>query len=287
MQLKAMVHIAVPRIPAWVGLLALCAALVLTVGAGVLPERWQDPALFLGVGLAFGSVGGILFSVLTGARPDWQGVATVTGMILGVIPVIGLIMSPRLQHPPDATPVSVTRAAAPSSHLTAAMAFPQRTQRQPHLETQSQAGARAAPDRDTLESVLTKVTDILNNAHTSALQILSHAPEGIQRDPEGFKSQVQSVARDLESARSSLDRIAANPDFRGQLATIVGDTSALDALISALRNFGDSLDKGDPADLQQSRNLLRSQSASTSAWIVQCNRRIRTALATEKAASGA
>src|SRR5215469_435037 len=148
MQLKAMVHIAVPRIPAWVGLLALCAALVLTVGAGVLPERWQDPALFLGVGLAFGSVGGILFSVLTGARPDWQGVATVTGMILGVIPVIGLIMSPRLQHPPDATPVSVTRAAAPSSHLTAAMAFPQRTQERPHLETQSQAGAQAAPDRD-------------------------------------------------------------------------------------------------------------------------------------------
>jgi hypothetical protein len=65
--------IPIPTIPAWVGFVALAFALLLSGAASALPARWQEFALYTGVGLAFAALGGIVFGVLTAARPDWQG----------------------------------------------------------------------------------------------------------------------------------------------------------------------------------------------------------------------
>ena len=97
----------------------------------------------------------------------------------------------------------------------------------------------------------------------------------LQNDPQGARSELLSVAQDLDEVRSSLERIAAGDGGSAtELAGVIGDPTVFKELISLLRNFGDSLDSEDAAGLQRSKSLLQNQRAMALSWINECNRRI-------------
>jgi hypothetical protein len=253
----------VPEIPGWVGVAAMVTGVALAVTAGTLPERWQDAALYLGVGLTFATVGGLLLNLAMAVRPAWRSLATVVGIVLGALPVVLVTWLDR-HNGPETTPRPVR------SHPVALV--PARAEPVPQARPQPETAGAAAQQ---LEPVLAEVSDVLNK---KARPALSRAVVSLMRvralDPEAVKSQLTAATGDLEEVKTSLREIQSRHDeFRGELSSLIGNTSALDEAISRLRELRDSIE-GAPDTLRRPGNEPRSVTAPVDEWIAGCNQRI-------------
>ncbi|HVN44286.1 MAG TPA: hypothetical protein VMT66_03465 [Steroidobacteraceae bacterium] len=270
----------VPEIPGWVGAAAMGMGLAAVVTAGALPERWQDTGLYLGVGLAFATVGGILLNLAMGTYPAWRHMATVIGIMLGIVPVLliawrDLHRQPQTLSPGVRSHPAVYPYPAVYSHAEAAIG-PKRTRPVPQPSQSDPAADSAAPQQ--LESVLIEVSDILNrkaepalNRATLTLRNRVHSPNA-----QNLKTQLNYTIQRLQDVRASLQAIQSqHPDLDDRLSAVIGDTAALDDLISLLTRLGDSPDTPQD-DLGQSVKGPDPQEATAPAiqWIADCNRRI-------------
>jgi hypothetical protein len=138
------------------------------------------------------------------------------------------------------------------------------------------AADSAAPQQ--LESVLIEVSDILNrkaepalNRVTLTLRNRVHSPNA-----QNLESQLTYTIQRLEDVRASLLAIQSqHPDLGDRLSAVIGDTAALDDLISQLTRLGDSLntpqdDTGQPVKGPDPQEAT----APAIRWIADCNRRI-------------
>jgi hypothetical protein len=90
-------------------------------------------------------------------------------------------------------------------------------------------------------------------------------------DAEAVRSQLTAAAQDLEEVRSSLQQIQSrNPAFRRELTDVIGDSSALDAVIVRLHGLRESAPEG----LTQPENEPLSVTAPVDRWIAECNQRL-------------
>jgi hypothetical protein len=235
--------------------------------ASALPERWQVAGLYLGVGLAFATVGGLLLNLATAGRPTWRGMATVVGIVLGVLPVL-LVAWPDLHNQPHTASLPV--------HFPRVVTAPPPTRPIPHARSDPAAGPSAAQQ---LEPVLAEVSDILNH---KARPALSRAVNTLMRsrvhslDPEAVRSQLTSATGDLEEVQRSLRQIQSRHDeFRSELTGVIGDSAVLDGVISRLRGLRDAIDGAPENDtLRRPGNEPRSVTAPLDQWITDCNQRI-------------
>ena len=270
----------IPEIPGWVGLAAMGTALAVVVMAGALPERWQDASLYLGVGLAFATVGGVFLNLAMGAYPAWRHVATVMGIMLGTLPVLLVAWHDLHRQPQTLSTGVISHPAVYSqpaeySHSAAAIE-PKRTRPVLPPPRSDPAADSTAPQQ--LESVLIEVSDILNrkaepalNRATVTLRNRVHSP-----DTQSLKTQLQYTIQRLEDVRASLHVIQSqHPDLGDRLSAVIGDTAALDDLISLLSSLGDPLDTprdgtGQPLKGPDPQEVT----APAIQWITDCNQRI-------------
>jgi hypothetical protein len=248
--------------------------------AGALPERWQDASLYLGVGLAFATVGGVFLNLAMGAYPARRHMATVIGIMLGILPVLLVAwgdLHRQPQPPPPGVPShpAVYSHPAEYSHSEAAVG-PKRTRPVP-------PPPRSAPPADStdpqqLESALSEVSDILNrkagtalNRATLTLRNRVHSP-----DTQSLKTQLTNTIQRLEDVRASLQGIQSqHRDLGDRLSAVIGDTAALDDLISLLSNLGDSLDAPQDNTGQTVKGPdPQEATAPVIQWIADCNQRI-------------
>jgi hypothetical protein len=250
------------RIPAWVGLVAFACALLLSGGASALPARWQELALYTGVGLAFAAVGGIVFSVLMSARPDWQGPTAVAGAILGVIPLFILWHKPQTGNAATELHPSVTRSVSASSPPRGPVVSPP----QPR---EVQLGPELAQLSDLIQQKAQNALDRQDIALSTLARGRAHA--------RGLSATLASVERDLEEVQSELLQIKANKArSRGELAAVIGDTKPVEGLIATLSNVRSSLlDTSDQDSLSQQAGQLVSAAAPVRQWIKDCGQRIK------------
>src|SRR5215469_7694556 len=210
-----MVRSSLAEIPGWVAVAAMVAGTLLCVATGALPERWQDAGLYLGVGLVFASVGGTLVNLMISARSSWRGTATISGSILGALPLLFVAWYNIRARPVTVPPLPVSRATVVAASTAGAAGHPE-----------SQAASRGTPAGPTqLEPVLAEIAEVLKKKARPALdQAATTLRRGRERElpPAAVRSQLSDTARELEEARTSLQDIQSRHDgLSAQLTSVI------------------------------------------------------------------
>jgi hypothetical protein len=133
------------------------------------------------------------------------------------------------------------------------------------------------PPDATLAPLLDRVADLIQQKAASALsrqnRALSMIANQHSRSP-AVRTNLASASRELEQVQTALAEIEAS-GTHSQLATVIGDTTSLRGLITALGNLSAALDSvSDPSTLPQLTEPPRSAQASVQQWISECSQRI-------------
>lgn len=271
-----------PSVFGWVIVGAFVAGPLVTVVAGILPERAANVVTWLGLGLMLASIAGMLAYLARKAGLDWRGISPIFGVLLGALPVLAVHgWNYAHQVQPSATSASTARSAlkppplrppprVAAEALRSAAGYVQPASQGPYGApyAQSEAAQPQGPFDD--------LANALNGQGRAAARaaLMSALASAHSDDAESARSRIADAESGLASFRASLERVrAANPSFSEEFDSALGDTAPIAELDAGLRQFANS---GAGEELQQAAVRLRANSVKLNTWITACNQRIAT-----------
>ena len=273
-----------PSVFGWVIVGAFVAGPLVTVVAGILPERAANVATWLGLGLMLASIAGMLAYLARKAGLDWRGISPLFGVLLGALPVLAVHgWNYAHQVQPSATPAATAlsalkpplrpppRVAAEALRSAAGYAQPASQGAYGVSYAQSEAAQPQGPFDD--------LANALNGQGRAAARaaLMSALASAHSDDAESARSKIADAESGLANFRASLERVrAANPSFSEEFDSALGDTAPIAELDAGLRQFANS---GAGEELQQAAVRLRANSVKLNTWITACNQRIANAKA--------
>jgi hypothetical protein len=256
----------------------IIAGFLLTPLAPAFPERAQSPGLYGGIALSLVCIAMLLAQLARGTRLEWREVSPAVGILIGAV----LFIAPASWHylvdrrgEASRTPPTAVSAAAPAT--LAGAATPVQTG---ELPTPQNAGSQSPSNPPPADQLLDELSAIFAvKARPTIQAVIPMTLTARVGGASGARSRLATITTGVADLQRSLDRIRSeNPSRRDQLDALLGDTTALNELNSALQRYSDTLQGLGSTSVDetsaQALTQLRAHAADALRWMHECEGRL-------------